>query len=132
MWVKLLLAAGLMWIFQGVLTYFQIKDLQVKLKKMKEKGIVGIGTVKNRFGSGAIVILSVDETGRIIEAQKMTGVSVFARFRHLPELKGLHYWEAPGAIDESNKVLLKAVAAASDFLSKKMKADCSVMTETFF
>lgn len=132
MWVKLLLIAGFMWILQGVLTYFQIKNFQIKLKKMKEKGIVGIGTVKNRFGSGAIVILSVDETGRIIEAQKMSGVSVFARFTPLPELNDLYYWEATGAIDGSNKILLKAVTMAVDSIYKKMKVDCSVMTETFY
>ncbi|MDI3481606.1 MAG: glucitol operon activator protein [Tepidanaerobacteraceae bacterium] len=132
MWVKLLLIAGFMWVLQGVMTYFQIKNFQIELKKMKKKGITGVGSVKNVFGSGAIVILSVDENGRIIEARKMMGVSVFARFTPLPELKDLYYWEAAGAIDNSKKILMKAVAIAADSISKKMKIDCSALTETFY
>jgi glucitol operon activator protein len=123
MWIKLLWIIGLMWILQGVLTYFQIKNFQIKLKDMKEKGRVGLGTAKGRLGAGAIVILSVDETGRIVEARKMTGISVFARFKPFPELKDLYYWEATKGVDSSNKSLLKAVTRAVESLSEKTKVD---------
>jgi len=122
MWIKLLLIIGLMWILQGVLAYFQIKNFQTKMKEMKKSGRVGIGTVKGRLGAGAIVILSVDGVGRIVEARKMTGISVFARFKPFPELKDLYYWEATKAVDSSNKALLKAVSQAADFLAKKTEA----------
>lgn len=122
MWIKLLTLIVLMWILQGVFAYFQIKNFQTKMKEMKKNGRVGIGTVKGRLGAGAIVILSVDRTGRIIEARKMTGISVFARFKPFPELKSLYYWEAVKAVDGSKKALLKAVGQAADHLAKNAGA----------
>ncbi|HHW01958.1 MAG TPA: transcriptional regulator [Thermoanaerobacterales bacterium] len=123
MWIKLLWIIGLMWMLQGVLTYFQIKNFQIKLKEMKDKGMLGIGTAKGRLGAGAFVIISVDATGKIIEAWKMTGISVFARFKPFSELNGLYYWEAAKAVDEYNKSLLKAVTRAVESVSKKNRGE---------
>lgn len=123
MWIKLLWIIGLMWMLQGVLTYFQIKNFQIKLKEMKDKGMLGIGTVKGRLGAGAFVIISVDATGKITEAWKMTGISVFARFKPFSELNGLYYWEAAKAVDEYNKSLLKAVTRAVESVSKKNRGE---------
>lgn len=122
MWIKLLWVIGLMWVIQGALTYFQIKNFQTRLRELKQMGRVGIGTVKGMLGAGAIVILSVDEKDRIVEALKITGISVFARFKPFPELKNLYYWEATKAVDGSNKSLFKAVSRAVESLSKKTVA----------
>ncbi|SHM92704.1 glucitol operon activator protein [Caldanaerovirga acetigignens] len=90
MTLKLLGIIALMWILQGVFSYFQIKNLQNKLKELKKKGRVGLGSSKGRFSPGCIVIIAVDKDGKIAEAYKMSGMSVFARFKEFEDIKGLY------------------------------------------
>lgn len=80
MWIKVLWLAGVAWILQGILTYFQIKNFQNKLTELRKKGRVGLGIVKGRFGRGVIVMLSVNNENIITDAQIMSGATVFARF----------------------------------------------------
>lgn len=96
MWIKILWIAGVAWILQGVLVYFQIKNFQSKLKEMREKGKVGVGAVKGRFGRGVIVILCINDKNTIIDAQIMTGTTVFARFMPFKALinQNIEYLEA--------------------------------------
>jgi len=80
MWIKVLGLAGVAWILQGILTYFQIKNFQNKLTELRKNGRVGVGIVKGRFGRGVIVMLSVNNENIITDAQIMSGATVFARF----------------------------------------------------
>ncbi|TYP56780.1 transcriptional regulator GutM [Thermosediminibacter litoriperuensis] len=119
MWVKILAIIGLMWILQGVLTYFQIKNLQGKIKELKKVGRVGIGSAKGRITPGNIVLIAADETGKILEAHRMSGMTVFARFKELEEMKGLYLWEVPYFLNDSDKGLKKAVENAVKTLKEK-------------
>ena len=80
MWIKVFGLAGVAWILQGILTYFQIKNFQNKLTELGKNGRVGVGIVKGRFGRGVIVMLSVNNENIITDAQIMSGATVFARF----------------------------------------------------
>jgi glucitol operon activator protein len=123
MWTKILAIIGFMWVLQGVLTYFQIKNFQRKLKEMKKYGRVGVGTVKGKLGAGAIVILAADKRGKIVDAQKMSGISVFARFGPLKGLQDLYYWEISHIIDNYDKITQNSLLIAADSLKKQYERD---------
>ncbi|MFO7152318.1 MAG: transcriptional regulator GutM [Bacillota bacterium] len=95
MTVKLVGILAAVWILQGLLTYFQIKNLREKLRELKKKGRVGLGNSKGRLSPGCIVLIAVDGEGKIAEAYKMSGMSVFARFREFKDIKGLYLKELP-------------------------------------
>ncbi|MCO7127241.1 transcriptional regulator GutM [Sporolactobacillus shoreicorticis] len=91
--------------------YFQIKHFSNVFVEMRRKGKVAIGRKKGHFKSGTIVFFTVDPDGNIVDARKMQGVTIFARFhemnefiheniQHLPEMK----------MKRCNKLLQKAIA----------------------
>ena len=86
---KILFVALLLYILQGILTYFQIKNYRRTVSELKMKGFIGVGTKKKKLGAGNIVILVSDESGKILEGQLMRGITVLARFRQLKDVSGL-------------------------------------------
>jgi glucitol operon activator protein len=79
--------ASIMWVFQGILSYFQIKHYNIILKEMKQKGKILVGQHKAIFGVGSIIILVLDEKNKVIDAKKMQGITVFNRFKSINELE---------------------------------------------
>jgi glucitol operon activator protein len=92
-WSLLLLVVAILWLAQIVGTYHQVRHYRKVLSRITQEGgegYVGVGNAKARFGKGVILILVVNEDGRVRKALKMRGATVFARFREAPELSGLH------------------------------------------
>jgi glucitol operon activator protein len=92
LWSLLLLVLGILWLIQIVGTYYQMKHYRKilgQITRKGEEGYVGVGNSKARFGKGVVLILVVDEDGRVKNALKMRGMTVFARFKEAPELLGL-------------------------------------------
>ncbi|MCF6095722.1 transcriptional regulator GutM [Thermovorax subterraneus] len=117
MTLRLLGIIAAMWVLQGLLTYFQIKNLRDKLKELKKKGRVGVGNSKGRLSPGCIVIIAVDKGGKIAEAYKMSGMSVFARFKEFEDIKGLYLNELPFYLNsEENGSEKKAIESAIKML----------------
>lgn len=86
---------AMMWVFgiafvlfalQSVGTWFQIKDYQRAMKRIRPHGTVGIGQKKGF--AGHIVIIACDKDAIITDAEAMEGVSILARFRKKKELLG--------------------------------------------
>ncbi|ADL08190.1 transcriptional regulator GutM [Thermosediminibacter oceani] len=119
MWVKILGIIGLMWILQGIFTYFQIKNLQEKIKQLKKVGRVGIGSAKGKMTPGNIVLIAADKTGKILEAYRMSGMTVFARFKEIKEMKGLYLQEVPYVLNDKDEGFKKAVENAVKMLQEK-------------
>lgn len=91
LWSLLLLILGILWLIQIVGTYYQMKHYRKilgQITRKGEEGYVGVGNSKARFGKGVVLILVVDEDGRVENALKMRGMTVFARFKEAPELLG--------------------------------------------
>ena len=109
---KLLFIALLLYILQGILTYFQMKNYRNTVSVLRMKGILGIGTKKKKLGVGSIVILVSDESGKILEGQLMRGISVWARFKQLKNINGTKIKELKEKIiseDEKNTAMLDAL-----------------------
>ena len=70
-----------MWILQGILSYFQIRNFKKVVGTMKKEGKLLIGQQKGRISQGIIVILAVDKDNKVVNAQEMRGITVFDRFK---------------------------------------------------
>ncbi|GIO09927.1 hypothetical protein J31TS6_59550 [Brevibacillus reuszeri] len=77
-----LLFAGL-WILQVVFTQLQSRHYYRELREMQRQpsGYLGVGVNKRRFGVGAVIILVTDVQGNVTNCKRMSGISVFSRFR---------------------------------------------------
>ena len=83
---------AVLWLLQGVGTYFQMTHYRKVLGGITDaggEGFVGVGNAKGRLGKGVILILVADGSGRVTNALRMRGMTVFARFRAAGELIGM-------------------------------------------
>lgn len=90
---KVVILAFVLLVLQGVLTYFQIKSYKNKVVELRKYGLVGVGTQKGGISAGNITILVTDKSGNIVKCQKMQGMTVFARFKEMRGLEGIHISE---------------------------------------
>lgn len=87
--VYLLLAGVLLsWILQTVLGSFQIKNFNKRYTVLRSKGKVAIGRSKGTLRAGVVLLLVLDDKNQIIEAEKMQGITILARFRKVHSLVG--------------------------------------------
>lgn len=100
---KLVIIAFGLLIIQGLLTYFQIKSYQHKVKELKKYGIVGIGTEKGGLKAGNITILVSDSNGIIVRCEKMEGMTVFTRFKEVKGLQGLSIEKLKEDVENNKK-----------------------------
>lgn len=76
------------YLLQVYMSYRQMEHFKRTILKYRDKGIMGLGVKKSRFGSGKVAVLVSDDKGNIIIAKIMSGISVFARFRNKADLIG--------------------------------------------
>ncbi|OAT73110.1 transcriptional regulator [Parageobacillus thermoglucosidasius] len=79
--IMLLMAAA--FIIQLALGYFQIRNFTKTYIELRRKGKVAIGRRPGKFRAGTIVLFAVNNKGDILDAKKMQGVTVFAKFKRL-------------------------------------------------
>jgi len=90
-WGYLILFLVGAWVVQIIFTIVQNKHFSQTVRELTNKhspGYLGIGVKKQRFGTGSVVILVSNLKGKIVEAKEMTGVTVFSRFRSMPNFIG--------------------------------------------
>ncbi|GFN35340.1 transcriptional regulator GutM [Tepidimicrobium xylanilyticum] len=66
---------------QSVLVIFQKRSLASHIMKYKDLGVVKCGIASNRFGIKKYYLLVADGDGKILKAEKLTGLTVFSRFK---------------------------------------------------
>lgn len=79
--IMLLMAAA--FVIQLALGYFQIRNFTKTYIELRRKGKVAIGRRPGKFRAGTIVLFAVNNKGDILDAKKMQGVTVFAKFKKL-------------------------------------------------
>ncbi|SHJ36716.1 glucitol operon activator protein [Geosporobacter subterraneus DSM 17957] len=121
------IAFGLL-ILQGVLSFNQIKNYQIRIKELKKKGLVGIGREKGLLRAGNITILVCNKQGKIIAAEKMEGITVFSRFREIDSLKGMTLQQLKEIYtDKKKNIGAKAMLQAIDSLETATKVNGQVL-----
>jgi glucitol operon activator protein len=106
--VILALAFGIA--FQLLLTGWQTKRFYARLKEIRKNGEASIGLEGGMWSGKTYAVLVVDEDKKVLHAEKMSGVTIFAKLQPVPALEGLHLDEI---LDETrtfkiNKKLLRA------------------------
>jgi glucitol operon activator protein len=121
MWGWLIGLFTFTWVLQLVLTRVQMKNYQKTLKEMstRSSGFLGVGIHKQRIGVGSIVILVTDENGKVIDGQKMAGVTVFSRFAPFHTFNGLLVQEVKEMIHEHP--LRVAIESSLEQINKQRK-----------
>jgi DNA-binding transcriptional regulator of glucitol operon len=115
-WLALI---GVAWVLQLVLSLRQMRRFYRRVSELKRLGRTSIGVGGGTDRGRAYAVVVADPSGRVLTAEVMSGISVFARLRPLPELKG---WNLP-ALHETPPAGLKtkqraALIQAADKLLK--------------
>ena len=84
----ILVALGVAYVMQMGFAVLQMKSFTAAYGELRRKGKVAIGIKKGAFSSGAIVMHCVDDVGDILDSRKISGVTVFSKFRDLPGFVG--------------------------------------------
>ena len=84
----IVVALGVAYILQMGRAIIQMKSFTVTYGELRRKGKVAIGIKKGAFSSGAIVMHCVDDAGDILDSRRISGVTVFSKFRVLPGFEG--------------------------------------------
>lgn len=105
------------YLLQAILGFRQIKHFNNIYQSLRKKGKVAIGRRKGRFKAGTLVLFAVTDGGRILDAKKMQGVTVLAKFHSLPQFLGedIHYLDTYNPlVRKENKLLQQAMENARE------------------
>lgn len=118
--------AACAYLFQGVLGFIQIKHFTKVYGEMRRQGRVAIGRKSGKFKAGTIVMLALDPQGIIIEARKIQGTTVLAKFKPLTAMTGYHIFELSPKVPcvaEENKLTIATIMDAVDVYRRVMNGE---------
>ncbi|MGT2951177.1 transcriptional regulator [Streptococcus cuniculi] len=105
------------YIFQIIFGLRQIKHFNQTYSELRKKGRVAIGRRSGRIKAGTIVMMAVDQKGQVLDARRMQGVTVAARFKEMPDYVGqdIHYLDSYNPlVRKENKLLQIAIEDARE------------------
>jgi DNA-binding transcriptional regulator of glucitol operon len=83
------LTLGLLWLLQLVLAYQQAQRFMRRTRVLRRQGRVSIGASRRQLRGRAYVVVAVGPDDRVVAAEALRGVTVFANARPVPALLGL-------------------------------------------
>lgn len=95
----------------------QIKNFNETYKILRKKGKVAIGKRAGRIKAGTIIMFAVNTDGDIIDAVKMQGVTVMAKFKSLPQFYGFNIHDLSKShtlVQKENKLIQQAILNARE------------------
>ncbi|MDQ0204623.1 transcriptional regulator GutM [Pectinatus haikarae] len=117
---KVLFVAFVLYIAQCFFMYIQMNHFKATVRELMSKGHVGIGVRKRKMSSGNVVVLVSDDSGMIIEAKRMKGMTLLARFKNVARWETRDFRELRQEA-ESEKKKDKALLQALESLEEKLK-----------
>ncbi|TDT51915.1 transcriptional regulator GutM [Fonticella tunisiensis] len=84
----LIILGASMWILNFLFGLIQIKNFNKNYIEMRRLGRVAIGRKKGYFQAGTVVMMLIDEEGKILLSKKMQGLTVLARVKEFTGLEG--------------------------------------------
>ena len=107
----------LAYILQIIFGLRQLKHFNTTYSELRKKGRVAIGRRAGKIKAGTIVMFAVDRKGMILDAKRMQGVTVVARFKSMPSYIGqdIHYLDTYNpVVRKENKLLQIAIEDARE------------------
>lgn len=86
----LFLVVAVAWSLQLLATYWQLRRFYRQLAELRRLGRCAVGMVGNRWRGRTYGVLCLDHHNQVLQAAIFEGLTVFARLRILPNLKGRH------------------------------------------
>lgn len=114
------------YIFQIIFGLRQIKHFNQTYSELRKKGRVAIGRRSGRIKAGTIVMMAVDQKGHVLEARRMQGITVAARFKEMPDYVGqdIHYLDSYNPlVRKENKLLQIAIEDAREVFVRSEAGD---------
>lgn len=105
------------YILQIIFGLKQLKHFNTTYSELRKKGRVTIGRRAGKIKAGTIVMFAVDQSGKVLDARWMQGVTVAARFKIMPDYIGqdIHYFDTYNPlIRKENKLLQIAIEDARE------------------
>ncbi|MCF1585873.1 transcriptional regulator GutM [Tetragenococcus koreensis] len=105
------------YLLQAILGFQQIKHFNNIYQSLRKKGKVAIGRRKGKFKAGTLILFAVTDKGQILDARKMQGVTVLAKFHSMPQYIGedIHYLDKYNSlVRKENKLLQQAMENARE------------------
>lgn len=105
---------------QGILSYFQVKNYRNNVAEIRKKGNLFVGQVKGRIKAGSIVLMAIDDSGKIIDGREMTGITVFHRFKPVKNIIGYNIYKSDLWLEKiENSQLKKAIKKGIEVMMDK-------------
>ena len=107
----------LAYILQIIFGLKQLKHFNTTYSELRKKGRVAIGRRSGKIKAGTSVMFAVDRKGMILDAKRMQGVTVVARFKSMPSYIGqdIHYLDTYNpVVRKENKLLQIAIEEARE------------------
>lgn len=114
------------YIFQILFGLRQIRHFNQTYSEMKKLGRVAIGRRSGRIKAGTIVLFAVDKKGQILDARRMQGVTVVARFKQMLDYldQDIHYLDSYNPlVRKENKLLQIAIEDAREVFVRSEVGD---------
>ena len=110
------LLLAVLWLLQLGLAHQQARRFMARARALRRKGRVSIGASRRQLRGRAYVVLAVGPDGRVVAAEALRGITVFANARPVPALVGRSAAELAGGMDVPGlapRVLAAAHSAAA-------------------
>ena len=98
--IGLAIALGL----QLFLTGLQTKRFYARIKEIRNDGLISVGLEGGMWSGRIYAVLVVDDKKRVVHAERLSGMTIFANLVPVPELIGLN---AQNILDEKLTFSLK-------------------------
>ena len=100
-------------IFQMALGFLQIKHFSKAYAELRRIGKVAIGKKPGKIRSGTIVMFAVSNSGKILKAKRIQGVTVMAKVKDMPGFEDKNIRTLGGKdLIQCNKLLKLAILDA--------------------
>ncbi len=114
------------YILQVIFGLKQIKHFNAVYQMLRRQGKVAIGRYAGKIKAGTIVMFAVDEEGIIIDAVKMQGVTVMAKFKRMPRYLHLAIESLTPdheVVKQENKLMRRTIANAREIYLRVQAGD---------
>lgn len=84
----LVAALFVLMVVQAVGTHIQVRQYKKAVRRLHQKGNVGIGSKKGRLRPGNIVAIACDKEGKITGGEILEGYTIFNQFKEMQGIAG--------------------------------------------
>lgn len=111
-------------VIQALGTYVQVQQYKKAVHRLHKKGNIGIGSKRSKLRNN-IVIIACDNQGRIIDGELMEGLTIFTKFKQIPEVVGKNIFslrEEYESLSKKEKKKIKGHLQAVDALCNRLNS----------